>query len=147
MSRKPVALHARFRHRLRDLGPFEGIVLWCAAVALGSLLVILIFLVPWLTEVFEVCDPGHESANTPYGWTVACSSMAVSLMFARWIGSRPALWFAYGSLPLHWLVWYWLSRASPLLALGYVSLTITGATAAAAAGLAGSRLTSRRRLQ
>lgn len=29
-----------------------------------------------------------------------------------------------------------LSRASPLLALGYVSLTITGATAAAAAGLA-----------
>lgn len=29
-----------------------------------------------------------------------------------------------------------LSRASPLLALGYISLTITGATAAAAAGLA-----------
>lgn len=29
-----------------------------------------------------------------------------------------------------------LSKASPLLALGYVSLTITGATAAAAAGLA-----------
>lgn len=29
-----------------------------------------------------------------------------------------------------------LSRASPLLALGYVSLTVTGATAAAAAGLA-----------
>lgn len=29
-----------------------------------------------------------------------------------------------------------LSRASPLLALGYVSLTITGATAAAAVGLA-----------
>lgn len=28
-----------------------------------------------------------------------------------------------------------LSRASPLLALGYVSLTITGATAAAAVGL------------
>ena len=29
-----------------------------------------------------------------------------------------------------------LSRASPLLALGYVSLTVTGATAAATAGLA-----------
>lgn len=29
-----------------------------------------------------------------------------------------------------------LMRASPLLALGYISLTITGATAAAAAGLA-----------
>ncbi|WP_419930599.1 CrcB family protein [Candidatus Poriferisodalis sp.] len=29
-----------------------------------------------------------------------------------------------------------LSRASPLLALGYISLTITGATAAATAGLA-----------
>lgn len=29
-----------------------------------------------------------------------------------------------------------LARASPLLALGYISLTITGATAAAAAGLA-----------
>ena len=29
-----------------------------------------------------------------------------------------------------------LSRASPLLALGYISLTITSATAAAAAGLA-----------
>ena len=57
---------------------------------------------------FEVCDPFHESANTPYGWTVACGSMAASPALARWIGSRPVMWLAYGSLPLHWLVWDWL---------------------------------------
>ncbi len=50
----------------------------------------------------------EEPANTPYGWTVACGSIALSLMGAWWIGSRSTMWFAYGSLPLHWLVWHWL---------------------------------------
>ena len=98
----------RFGRALRGLGPVEGVFVWLLIVALGSLAVVVVFLVPWLTDVFEVCDPFHESANTPYGWTVACGSMAASLALARWIGSRPVMWLAYGSLPLHWLVWHWL---------------------------------------
>lgn len=102
------ALRKRSIGALRGLGSSEGIAVWLLAVALGSAAVIMVFFVPWLTEMFEVCDPLHESANTPYGWTVACGSMAASLVFARQIGSKPVIWLAWGSLPLHWLVWHWL---------------------------------------
>ena len=102
------ALRERTVRTLRGLGPVEGVFVWLLAVALGSVAVVMVFLVPWLTDVFEVCDPSHESANTPYGWTVACGSMAAALAFARQIGSKPVMWLAWGTLPLHWLVWHWL---------------------------------------
>ena len=108
MVNRVIALSERCGHALNGLGRVEGVAVWLLTVASGSVAVVTVFLVPWLTEVFEVCDPLHESANTPYGWTVACGSMAASLALARWIGSRPVLWLAYGSLPLHWLVWHWL---------------------------------------
>ena len=101
-------LRQRSLRVLRSLGPAEGVAVWLLTTALGSIVVVTAFLVPWLTDVFEVCDPFHESANTPYGWTVACGSMAASLVFARLIGSKPVMWLAWGSLPLHWLVWHWL---------------------------------------
>ena len=93
---------------LCGLGPFEGIFVWILTVGGGSLAVVSVFFYPWLTDMFEVCNELHESADTPYGWTVACGSMALSLVFARLIGSRAVMWFAWGSLPLHWLTWHWL---------------------------------------
>ena len=102
------ALRKRSTSALRELGPLAGVAVWLLTVAVASLVVIMVFFVPWLTDMFEVCDPMHESANTPYGWTVACGSMAASLVFARSIGSKPVMWLAWGSLPLHWLVWHWL---------------------------------------
>ena len=101
-------LRQRFLRVLRSLGPVEGVAVWLLTVALGTIVVTAVFLVPWLTDVFEVCDPYHESANTPYGWTVACGSMAASLVYARQIGSKSVMWLAWGSLPLHWLGWHWL---------------------------------------
>lgn len=103
---------ATFRERslraLHSLGSAEGVAVWLLTVALLSAVSIAVFLAPWLTDMFEVCDPLHESANTPYGWTVACGSMAASLAFARQIGSKPVTGLAWGSLPLHWLAWHWL---------------------------------------
>ena len=100
--------HERSVRALRGLGPAKGVAVWLATVGVGSLAVILVFFIPWLTDMFEVRDPLHESANTPYGWTVACGSMAASLAFARQIGSKPVMWLAWGLLPLQWLIWHWL---------------------------------------
>ena len=105
-----IAFRERSLRSLRGLGSESvvGIVVWIMTVGCGSIAVIMVFLYPWLTDMFEVCNELHESANTPYGWTVACGSMALSLVFARLIGSRAVMWFAWGSLPLHWLTWHWL---------------------------------------
>lgn len=82
-------------------------IAWWALATLQCQAACLVAIGVLYTASGDICDPLHESPNTPLGWTVAGLAMALPIVFAAWFRARLVLALSGVSVAPLFLFWLW----------------------------------------